>query len=184
MPSSIVAITASAILGLTLTSPEARGQAQGETPAPVIRAETRLVAVEVVVRDKDGPVTGLTRADFKLLDQRKQQTIAVFSAGGLGGASPGGVAVSSRADRPAQPDHSDHPIAGATVVPLDLLNTSLDNQAMRAIKYCSTWNRPTAANRSPFTCWEKSSAWCRILAANTLPRPKRCASGTPRIFPS
>jgi hypothetical protein len=39
------------------------------------------VEVEVVVRDKNGPVAGLSREDFTLLDQGKAQKIAVFLNG-------------------------------------------------------------------------------------------------------
>ena len=47
---------------------------------PVIRVGTRLVEVDVVVRDKKGPVAAdLTGGDFSLFDQSKPQRIAVFS---------------------------------------------------------------------------------------------------------
>src|SRR5579863_1472029 len=54
--------------------------AGSQTPA-TFHAGTRLVEIEVVVRDKQGPVTGLTRDDFTLLDQGKRQRIDVFRAG-------------------------------------------------------------------------------------------------------
>jgi hypothetical protein len=40
----------------------------------VFRSETHLVQVQVVVRDSKGPVTGLTKDDFQILDEgnRKQ----------------------------------------------------------------------------------------------------------------
>jgi VWFA-related protein len=105
-----------------LVSPAAQ---QG--PPGVIRAGTRLVEVEVVVRDKRGPVTGLTADDFTVLDQGKRQKIAVFSP--AGSASTGSVAkplppgtISNRADR------GGHPVSGATVLLFDQLNTSFDNQ--------------------------------------------------------
>jgi VWFA-related protein len=46
---------------------------------PLIRVTTRLVEVNVIVRGKNGPVTGLTRDDFTILDKGKEQTIAAFS---------------------------------------------------------------------------------------------------------
>ena len=58
--------------------------AQSQPPAPselVIRATTRMVAVDVVVTDRDGhPVTDLTKNDFTILEDARPQTIATFSA--------------------------------------------------------------------------------------------------------
>ena len=44
-----------------------------------IRVSTRLVQVNVVVRDKNGPVAGLKVSDFTVLDNKKEQKIEVFS---------------------------------------------------------------------------------------------------------
>src|SRR5580658_7787659 len=58
-------------------------QAQPENPAATYHAGTKLVEVDVVTvvtaKDKNGPATGLTKADFTLLDNGKPQEIAVFS---------------------------------------------------------------------------------------------------------
>jgi hypothetical protein len=45
---------------------------QGQTPSetPTYRTGTRLVQVEVVVRDRNGPVKGLTKEDFTLVADR------------------------------------------------------------------------------------------------------------------
>jgi VWFA-related protein len=110
---------------------------------PVFRAQTRLVEVDVVIRDKYGPVTGLTKDDFTLYDcksaQRdldhagsnvpckfKKQEIAVFhevNTGPGGGPAvsplPAG-AVSNRLDS------SGKPVGAATVVVIDQLNTPFD----------------------------------------------------------
>ena len=43
------------------------------------RVNTRLVEVDVVVRSKDRAVTGLTKNDFRILDNGKPQSIATFS---------------------------------------------------------------------------------------------------------
>lgn len=62
--------------------------AQAQTPEQSgdeyhIQSESNLVVVPVVVRDKQGkPVTGLTRNDFKLSDEGKQQTISQFEEEG------------------------------------------------------------------------------------------------------
>src|SRR5437764_2578902 len=47
--------------------------------SPTFRVGTRLVQVDVIVRDANGPATGLTKDDFVLLDKGKPQQIAVFS---------------------------------------------------------------------------------------------------------
>lgn len=46
---------------------------------PVYRTGTQLVQVDVVVGNDKGPVKGLTKDDFTLLDKGKPQTIAVFA---------------------------------------------------------------------------------------------------------
>ena len=91
---------------------------------PTFHAGTRLVEVEVVVRGNGGPVTGLTRDDFMVLDQGKPQRIDVFRAG------------QSTTDMPAVPlvpgavsnrvNHAGEALPTATVVLFDQLNTRLD----------------------------------------------------------
>jgi hypothetical protein len=47
----------------------------------VIRSQTNLILVRVVVRDAKGDtVGGLTRQDFKVSDNRKEQAVSYFSA--------------------------------------------------------------------------------------------------------
>jgi VWFA-related protein len=46
---------------------------------PVFRTGARLVTVDVVVRNNQGPVRGLTKDDFTLQDKGKPQTISLFS---------------------------------------------------------------------------------------------------------
>jgi VWFA-related protein len=51
-----------------------------QTPGPgVIRVTTRLVEISVIVRDKNGPVKGLTKGDFAIFDKSKEQQVAFFS---------------------------------------------------------------------------------------------------------
>ena len=70
------------LVGCIALASAAEAQSQPPTPSElVIRATTRMVAVDVVVRDRDGhPVTDLTKNDFTVLEDARPQTIATFSA--------------------------------------------------------------------------------------------------------
>jgi VWFA-related protein len=88
----------------------------------IIRVNTRLVEVGVVVRDKNGPVTGLTKDDFSVFDNGKPQRVEVFSVSKAERSKekqdipplPAGV-VSNRAGKEVP--------ASATVILFDRLNT-------------------------------------------------------------
>lgn len=99
----------------------------------VIRTSTRLVEVNVVVRDKKGPVAGLTKDDFTVQDEGKRQAIAVFSVVSVARSGAG------RAAEPS-PEASDRPPA-ATILLIDRLNTPIANQVyanQRIIKFLQT----------------------------------------------
>lgn len=115
-----------------LSSMEAQAVTQcGASPNPspdtVFRSGTRLVEVEVVVRDQNGPITALTP---RILCKRLE--IAVFQSGS---SNVGLEAVSSAASGHRPPadsfsnraSHAGHSINGATVLLLDQLNTAFDN---------------------------------------------------------
>ena len=54
--------------------------ASQQPPVPVIRAQTNLIVVRVVVRDAGrNPVSGLDRTDFKLFDNNMEQAISYFA---------------------------------------------------------------------------------------------------------
>ncbi len=102
-------------------------QKPSEPPAVVIRSTTRLVQVNVVVRDRNGnAVTGLTRDDFVLEDDGKPQDIRVFAF--------------QPSEKPARPTARPAPgvssnryveraAIGVTAILLDGLNTSWGDQA-------------------------------------------------------
>jgi VWFA-related protein len=120
--------------------PSQNPQTAESTPRP-LRVTTRLVQVSVIVHDKHGnPITGLTKDDFVILDEKKQQAIQVFS-----------VQTNQVLTSPAQelpPDTYTNRLearGGAppnvTVVLLDALNTSFMDKAFvrrRLVKYLQT----------------------------------------------
>src|SRR6187397_725323 len=64
---------------LRAQTPAPPRQGTPPAPAPVFRARTELVNLDVVVVDKDGnPVHDLTRDDFLVFDRRKPQAIETF----------------------------------------------------------------------------------------------------------
>ena len=99
---------------------------QQPAPAPTFRARTRLVQVDVIVRDKKGPVTGLTQDDFTLLDDGSPQRISVFSVKSKRNPQsavplPPGT-ISNRVNRDGQPP------ATSTVLLIDRMNTPVEDQ--------------------------------------------------------
>jgi len=116
--------------------------AQQTLPAPTFRAGTKLVQVDVVVRDKNGPAAGLTKQDFTLLDNGKPQEIAVFSVrsssfksaetSGRPAVSLPPGAVSNRLNRDGEVP------ATTTVILVDQKNTQRTDQAyaiQRIVKF-------------------------------------------------
>jgi VWFA-related protein len=102
-----------------------------------LRVTTRLVQVGVVVHRGNGPATGLTKDDFQIFDNGKEQRIATF-AGGDPSVVPTGSSPS--AARPnVFSNRTDHSTAGITVVLFDALNTppadmeNVKNQVIRSL---------------------------------------------------
>jgi hypothetical protein len=91
-------------------------------PQPTISISTRLVQVGVIVRDKSGMVTDLTKDDFVVLDRGKPQRVSLFSV-------ESGRSEDQPVETLPQNTFSDLPQYGAraprsvTVVLLDNLNT-------------------------------------------------------------
>ena len=78
------------LLGGPAAAPPAQ-QAPGQAPGgPVLKTESRLVRVDVVVTDKKGNyVSDLTAKDFKVLEDNKEQSVTNFSFGTDPSAPPG-----------------------------------------------------------------------------------------------
>jgi VWFA-related protein len=96
---------------------------------PTFSTGTRLVQVDAIVRGSHGPVAGLTRDDFTLLDNGKLQKIAVFSVRSAArnpdvrpAPLPVG-AVSNRVNRLGETP------ASATILLIDRQNTPASDQA-------------------------------------------------------
>ena len=104
-------------------------QAPADEPNITIRANTRLVVVDVVVTDKAGQaITGLKPEDFTLEENGKKQKISVF-------VPPGIANRSSSTAAPLQPgifsNHPENVDPGGVplVLLLDATNSSFSNQA-------------------------------------------------------
>ncbi len=63
------------LAGLALLATLAMAQTSDQ---PVLRVGTRLVQINVIVHDKNGPVADLKKEDFTLLDKGKPRDIAIF----------------------------------------------------------------------------------------------------------
>jgi VWFA-related protein len=114
-------------------------QAPDDVPTITIRANTRLVVVDVVVTHKSGqPITGLKPEDFTLEENGKKQKISVFV--------PPGIANRTAAAAPAPPGiFSNHPenvlpTGVPMVLLLDAANSAFKDQSYarsQMLKYVS-----------------------------------------------
>ncbi|MGA2984863.1 MAG: VWA domain-containing protein [Terriglobia bacterium] len=110
---------------LLLPSPAAP---QATPDQGVIQAETHVVLVNVVVKDKHGkPVNDLSRDDFVLLDNNQEQKIALFA---LEDASVQATALSRAPGRLTFTNRPGSSAPAVTVFLFDELNTSLTDQEL------------------------------------------------------
>lgn len=114
-----------AILPLVLSACAARSQAQqgsqgqqvSQSSTPTFQVTSKLVFLDVTVLDKKGRpvVTGLTKDDFKITEDKKPQRIFSFEA-------PEAHTLNARGDNP-------NGVAPRTIFVLDLLNSSFEDFA-------------------------------------------------------
>src|ERR1017187_2589470 len=104
---------------------------------PIFHANTRLVQVNVIVHDKNGPVANLTRNDFKLTDRGKAQTISVFSVESVREAPKEAAPLPQNTFSNRQHGGQETP-ASVTVILLDRLNT-LSGPGHEAYEETPTW---------------------------------------------
>jgi len=92
-------------------------------------SDTRLVEVEVVVRDGKGPVEGLTQEDFQLFDNGKPQKIGAFSViQSKGVVFPGTAAKSAPTPAAVASAERAEPPVSATVLFINRFATAFSDQ--------------------------------------------------------
>ncbi len=122
------ASAASAVLAVVAWTAALTDGSADTKNAPLLRVTTRLVVVNVVVRDKHGaPIEGLARDDFTLLDGDRPQKISFFSvqSGRTLQQSLQLLPVNAYSNRVSR--EGDLP-ASATVILLDGLDTAFEDQ--------------------------------------------------------
>jgi VWFA-related protein len=108
--------------------------------APVVRVNTRLVEVDVVVHSKGEAVADLTQDDFTVLDNGKPQKIAVFNLRSSQSSRPA-VAPLPQGTVSNRLTLRDQEQADATIVLFDTLNTAVGDQGYareQLMKYLGT----------------------------------------------
>lgn len=118
-----------AAIGLTPIFCIAQNSGSNQSAEPTLRVTTRLVYVDVLVRDaRGGVVKGLKAQDFKVLEDGHPQAIEFFNAHGAAlqrDPSEAAPAMASNEFTNAAPDG---PPRAVTVLLFDLLNTPVDDQ--------------------------------------------------------
>src|SRR5258708_30035727 len=111
-------------LGLALSVLFLGGQ---DIPAPVFRTTTRLVQVNVVVHDHNGPVGDLKKEDFTVFEKGKQQEISFFSVESLDKLPAPAVKLPAHIFSNQLAQRNGVP-SSVTVILLDSLNTPFADQ--------------------------------------------------------
>jgi VWFA-related protein len=100
------------------------------TQEPVIRVSTKLIQVNVVVRNSHGAVADLTKDDFTIIDAGKEQKVALFSVSSTAGTTGHGAAAALPANIFSnQLAATSESPTSATVVLFDSLNTAVPDQS-------------------------------------------------------
>jgi len=117
-------ISSNLVVGPTLLSAQ---QAPTDVPSLTIRANTRLVTVDVVVTDKKGqPITSLKSEDFMIEENGKKQRVTVFVPPGVANQQP------TESLPPGLLSNRPEYISGGgplTVLVLDVANSPFKDQA-------------------------------------------------------
>ena len=120
-------IAAAALFALTAAA-QPPTAAPPESDEPLVRINTRLVEVDVVVRGKTGPITGLKKEDFTITDKGKPQTVAAFRIISPENrpAAPADLPKGFVSNRLVKGDEEPPPV---TVLLVDRMNTDVGDQA-------------------------------------------------------
>src|ERR1700683_3509750 len=121
-----------------LVSGEAAPSPQ-QASGPAIQVTTRLVQIDVIVRDKNGPVANLTKDDFSVFDRGKQQKISFFSldsAKDSAQSEPEPLPQNTFSDLP---QYAAGPVGSITIVLLDNLNTLYGSAPAGAYESTPAW---------------------------------------------
>ena len=110
-----------------------------QASAPAIQVTTRLVQIDVIVRDKNGPVANLTKDDFSVFDRGKQQKISFFSldsAKDSAQSEPEPLPQNTFSDLP---QYAAGAVGSITIVLLDNLNTLYGSAPAGAYESTPAW---------------------------------------------
>ena len=130
-------------LAMALCPAMALSQGAANTPETPIRVTSRIVYVDVVVRDRSGQIIhGLTQQDFRLEEDGKPQKIDFFYAHTYDTAAPARLRRTSTLAKPGGPvvDFSNAPIEGeqAGAVNIILFDLPIPRQRISS-KLTSNW---------------------------------------------
>ncbi|MBI4874782.1 MAG: VWA domain-containing protein [Acidobacteria bacterium] len=135
-------------IALSFLSLAAALAAQEPVP-PVLRVTTRLVQINVIVHDRKGqPVADLTKDDFVLLDQGREQKLAYFSVESALAPKPGAAPAPKLPPGTFtnRPELRASAPAAVTAILLDGLNTRFEDQAyarQQIVKFLTTQVQPS-----------------------------------------
>lgn len=145
--------------------------AQSTGDDPVIRTSTRLVQVNVVVHDKNSPVSDLTKNDFVLTDRGRPQTISVFSVESISeskGRDELPLPQNTFSNRQSERRNA---ASSVTVVLLDRLNTRFEDQARANQQFIGFLRSFNPADRiAIYTLGASLRVLCDFTDANQLQR--------------
>jgi VWFA-related protein len=137
MRRSLLSLFVASSIAVTQSAPST------DAPAPAIRVTTNYVVLDVIVTDRDGkPVRDLTKDDFTVKENGKQQKISFFSFDErVGNVAPQELPAGVYSNRP----EFHMPSGPLSVILIDGLNTTIQNQSyvrQQLLRYIATQFAP------------------------------------------